>query len=68
MLGARKKLITTNKNVVDHDFYHPKNIHVVDRSKINIEPSFLDQEYLEIDEKIYSKYSLHNWIQTLFKF
>lgn len=68
MLGARKKLITTNKNVVDHDFYHPKNIHVVDRSKINIEPSFLDQEYLEIDEKIFSKYSLHNWIQTLFKF
>lgn len=66
-LGAKRKLITTNKDIVNYDFYNPNNILVVDRKNIEIPDSFIKTEYLELDDKIYSKYSLQNWIITIFE-
>lgn len=67
MLGAKKKLITTNKNVALHDFYNPNNIYILDRKKLEIEPNFLDSDYMDLPKEIYEKYSLHSWIKTIFK-
>jgi hypothetical protein len=66
-LGHRKKLITTNKDIVNYDFYHPQNILVVDEHTIEIPTDFVTSSYLEIDEKILSKYKIEHWIQPIFE-
>ncbi len=64
-LGARKKLITTNKNVVDHDFYNSENICIVDRDNPLIPDEFMTSTYTELPEKIYYKYSLSGWLDEI---
>lgn len=65
MLGMNKKLITTNSNIQEYDFYNPNNILVIDRKNIEIPESFLDTPYQKIDEEIYKNYSLENWIYNV---
>lgn len=65
-LGARKKLITTNKDIVNYDFYCRENILVVDRCNPVVTEEFLNSKYREISETIYKKYSLYGWLSTIF--
>lgn len=66
ILGAKKKIITTNKEVINYDFYNPINIYVLDRDNIKIDIEFFNGEYQEIDEKIYYKYSILGWVDEIF--
>lgn len=62
----RKKLITTNKQITDYDFYHPNNIYVIsDPQYFEIPQSFFDTEYTEIDESIREKYHQRSWTQRI---
>lgn len=65
-LGAARKLITTNKDIMNYDFYNPENIHVIEGENVDIPKRFLDTEYVPIPEDIYEKYSLTSWLGTLF--
>ena len=65
-LGARRKLITTNEQVKEYDFYNPKNILVVDRKSPVITDDFLHSDYEDIPSYLYKKYSLNSWISTIF--
>lgn len=58
----KKKLITTNKEIFDYDFYHPNNIYVYGHSKNSIEV-FLSLPYHEIDSEITDKYKFNEWIK-----
>ncbi|MTD01286.1 hypothetical protein GKS16_03215 [Streptococcus uberis] len=62
MLGMNKKIITTNSDIKNYDFYHPNNISIINRDSIEIDPNFLNSEYEPIDKEVYDKYSLKNWI------
>ncbi|QDR82019.1 capsular biosynthesis protein CpsH [Sporomusa termitida] len=62
MIGMEKKLITTNRDIVNYDFYKPNNILVIPRNEINIPKDFLLKEYEPLDVDIYQKYSIENWI------
>lgn len=64
-LGAKKKLITTNEDVLNYDFYEPENIYVYDGSTFDIESVFFTQPYKELDKKIYEKYSLRRWLAMM---
>lgn len=65
-LGLKKKLITTNKDVVNYDFYTPENIFVInDISNIEIPDSFFEKPYLEISKNITDKYLIDNWVEEL---
>jgi hypothetical protein len=66
-MGLEKKLITTNKDIVNYDFYHPQNILVLDLEDIQIPDDFVTSPYLSVDEKILSKYRLENWVKPVFK-
>lgn len=66
MLGMQKKLITTNKNVVDYDFYHPSNILVVDRNDPHIPADFIESSYQPVDETIRHRYSISTWLNHIF--
>lgn len=63
-LGARKKLITTNEDVINYDFYKPENIYVY-TGKIDLDDVFFREEYKEVNQEIYMKYSLRNWLKEI---
>lgn len=66
MLGARKKLITTNNQVAEYDFYDRDNICIIDRDNPVISEEFLKAKYKNIDPIIYEKYSLRSWVKNIF--
>lgn len=65
MIGMQKKLITSNRNVMEYDFYNPNNILVVDRENPHIDISFMHSEYHDIDDAIREKYCLSSWLINL---
>lgn len=65
-LGMRKKLITTNPQVVKEDFFDPDNILLLDKDNPVIPREFLEKEYVELPESILEKYSRESWIKTVF--
>jgi hypothetical protein len=65
-LGYRKKLITTNTDVVNYDFYNPQNILVIDENNIEIPEDFVSSPYVEIDDVILDKYRIKNWVKPIF--
>ena len=67
MLGVNKKIITTNENIINYDFYNENNILILDRNNIQINNSFFDKEYQIIEDNIYQKYSLRSWLEIIFK-
>ena len=65
-LAAKTKLVTTNANVKQYDFYNPQNVCIIDRNNPVIDEEFVNTEWQEIQEEIVEKYSLENWIKTIF--
>ena len=64
-MAARKKVITTNRHVLDYDFYNPANILVIDEADPVIPASFISAPYVDIPEPIYRKYTLQGWTATV---
>ena len=65
-LGAKRKLITTNPEIVHYDFYDPKNIWVYEDGKA-LEKDFFVAPYKELPEEIYQKYSIRSWLMTMLR-
>lgn len=65
MLGMQKKIITTNKNVAEYDFYNKNNILIVDRNNPQVDPEFIHSKYQHVDKEIIEKYSISTWLITL---
>lgn len=65
MLGMNKKLITTNKGIVEYDFYNPNNILIVDRDDVCIPDRFLNQPYQIVGKATYERYSIESWISDI---
>ncbi len=65
-LGAEKKLITTNKNIKNYDFYNPNNILIIEREEIKIDLNFFKNEYQSLSDDLYEKYSLNSWLKNIF--
>ncbi len=63
-LGAKKKLITTNQDIVNYDFYRKENIYVYD-GNFDYESDFFKKSYIEVSKDIYEKYSLRNWLKEI---
>lgn len=64
-MGAQKKLITTNANIVNYDFYNEKNVFIIDREKPEIDPQFFEGSFVPYSPEILFKYSIKGWIYTL---
>jgi len=65
MLGANKKIITTNNDIKSYDFYCKTNIQVVDRNISNIDMGFFKSEYVPVKDEIKQLYSLESWLLEL---
>lgn len=66
MIGARKKIITTNKAIKEYDFYDPNNVLYVDRENIDLNSLFFETDYRDLDSEIYHKYSIDGWLDEIF--
>lgn len=66
-LGAGKKLITTNDNVMQYDFYSERNIYVY-KGDFDLSHPFFTTDYEEIDRAILEAYSLNTWLKTVLDF
>ena len=66
-LGQKKKFITTNKDIINYDFYHPQNILVIDETTIYIPEDFVNSAYIPISNEILDKYLIKNWTKKLFE-
>jgi hypothetical protein len=61
------KVVNDNEIVsYQYDFYNENNIYIFNRSKPKIKFDFLIENYENIDNNIYNKYSLKNWIENIF--
>lgn len=65
-VGAKKKLVTTNPEVLKMPFYNANNILVLDRDKMDIDLSFFKSQYVELDKEMYDRLSIDGWLFNLF--
>lgn len=65
-IGANKKLITTNQDIKNYDFYDEDNICILDKENIDIKSDFFEKQYKRISDDIKNKYSLDSWIEDVF--
>lgn len=65
LLGAQKKIITTNQDIVNYDFYHPNNILVINRENPILNEDFFKTDYLPISNQIREEYSIENWLKRM---
>jgi hypothetical protein len=65
-IGLEKKIITTNADIKNYDFYNPNNILIIDEKNPNIPLDFFDNEYEKIPNDILKKYTLEGWINQVF--
>lgn len=66
-LAAGKKLITTNRAITTHDFYHPCWVCVIDRDHPEIPEQFMSAPAPSLPDFFYKKYSLSGWIDRVLK-
>lgn len=66
-MAMQRKIITTNKSIVQYDFYNPNNILIIEENDININPEFLSTPYQPLEVAIYEKYTIKNWVNTVFQ-
>ena len=64
-LGSGRKLITTNAEVANADFYNPDNILVIDRAAPQIAASYLEAPYQPVAADILYRYSLSGWLDDV---
>jgi hypothetical protein len=66
-LKYRKKVITTNTNIVKYDFYTPDNFYVLKGDTLNETEllKFVNSPYKPTDESMRLKYSFSYWIKTI---
>lgn len=63
-LGSKRKLITTNEDIRNYDFYCDENILIYNGKNVE-NKKFFNSEYKELPKNIYEKYSISNWMKTV---
>lgn len=67
-LAMQRKIITTNQSISQYDFYNPNNILILNESaEIKIQSDFLNKPYEALPTEVYNKYTIQNWVKTVFK-
>lgn len=59
------KLVTTNKNVINMDFYQPENVFILEGLNVDGLPAFLDTKTVEVSAEIKQKHTLKSYIDEI---
>ena len=61
------KIITTNKNVLEYDFYNTNNILIYNNDTTSEEiNAFLELPFVKMEDSLVENYRVDNWIKKLF--
>lgn len=63
-LAWNKKLITTNKHVIDADFYRESNIYCLPKN-YKVADFFIDSPYTHVPADVKNQYRLDEWVNRL---
>jgi len=66
MLASGKKLITTNRYIMQHDFYDSNKINVIERSNPVFSSSIFESQPPPPSAGFIERYSLHGWLREIF--
>jgi hypothetical protein len=66
-LGAQRKLVTTNSDVVNYDLYDPKSVLVVNREAPVVTDDFLYFKEQPFAQTLREKYSVSVWTDKIFQ-
>ena len=66
-LGAGKKLITTNKNIVNEPFYNPEYINIIDTDNFTLNTDFIKNTPSNSIEENIKDYSIGSYVKKLFQ-
>jgi hypothetical protein len=65
-MAFQKKLITTNTDIKNYDFYNPSNIYVIeDADNISIPEGFIETPYQPLPREIYNRYTVSHWVDMV---
>ena len=64
-LGIQRKIITTNADIKNYDFYNENNVLVIDRDDPQLKHELFETEFEPTPREIYDKYSLESWMRTV---
>ncbi|WP_348798900.1 hypothetical protein [Flavobacterium adhaerens] len=64
-IGLEKKLITTNKDIQNYNFYNPNNILIIDEKNPIIPLTFFNTDYEKIPNHIVEEYSIKKWLHKI---
>ena len=62
-LFFKKKLITSNKNIKNYDFYNKNNIFIIGKDDWKNINTFINSRYEKIDQNIIDYYDFDEWIK-----
>ena len=65
VLGAGKKLVTTNRDIMNYDFYKYGNICVIDRLNPQIPKEFIEKKFKPYSSDIVNSYSVDGWLSEV---
>ena len=64
-LQLGKKIITTNFDVINYDFYNTNNIFILNNENYNEIETFIQLPYITPPKEVLEKYSFSNWLNNL---
>lgn len=65
-VGAQRKLITTNSDILNYDIFNSETILIIDRNCNSIDEHFFKPNPLPYEEKTRKKYSITAWLNCIF--
>lgn len=66
-VGAQRKLITTNSDVVNYDLYDPHSVLLVDRRNPMVDDDLLCSDEIPFTQTLRAKYSVSAWVDRIFQ-
>jgi hypothetical protein len=67
VLGAGKKLITTNKEIRCYAFFSADRIMMIDRKNPSLEPGFFEDDGAPLSRDVISQFSIRHWVNEIFQ-
>ncbi|MCX6556605.1 MAG: hypothetical protein NTW95_04110 [Candidatus Aminicenantes bacterium] len=67
VLGAGKKLITTNKEIRCYSFFSEDRVMIIDRKKPSLRSSFFEDNGNPISSDVISRFSITHWVNDIFQ-
>ena len=61
-IALNRKIITTNGDIVNYDFYNPNNILIINRNTPKLDLAFLNSPYEPLPSIILERYTIRQWV------